>query len=232
MGDERYVTPPDRVNAHYDDCYFSAQGAEESYYVFIEGNNLAERMSKERLVIGETGFGTGLNLLWTWFTASNHQSRTMDIQYYSVEKYPIDPAKLDYLLEPLPTSLLSIRDKWVSLWHEWSSTLHFGMNSVSILLPNGSLTVHLFYGDVLAFLSDLPEPVDVWFLDGHTPAKNPEMWCENVFSGIAAKSHVGTTLATYTSAGIVKEGLRRAGFVIKRKKGFGRKHHMVVGAFQ
>ncbi|KIQ56281.1 hypothetical protein RL74_26815, partial [Pseudomonas fluorescens] len=55
----------------FDDVYFSDQsGLDETRYVFLEQNQLAERFAAlpedGRLVIGETGFGTGLNFLCAW----------------------------------------------------------------------------------------------------------------------------------------------------------------------
>ena len=55
------------VSTEFDDIYFSTQdGLAESYYVFHEGNQLAEKWhnhTQAYFVITETGFGTGLNFL-------------------------------------------------------------------------------------------------------------------------------------------------------------------------
>ncbi len=56
------------VARDFDDPYFSRQdGRAESRYVFLDGNRLSERFAAladgDRFVIGETGFGTGLNML-------------------------------------------------------------------------------------------------------------------------------------------------------------------------
>ena len=67
------------------------------------------------------------------------------------------------------------------------------------------------------------------FLDGFAPAKNPEMWTPELFQAIRRLSDHGTTVATFTAAGIVRNGLKAAGFDIKKTKGFGRKRHMVCG---
>ena len=55
----------------FDDVYFSDQsGLDETRYVFLEQNHLQQRFAAlpegGRLVIGETGFGTGLNFLCAW----------------------------------------------------------------------------------------------------------------------------------------------------------------------
>ncbi|MCV5371708.1 bifunctional tRNA (5-methylaminomethyl-2-thiouridine)(34)-methyltransferase MnmD/FAD-dependent 5-carboxymethylaminomethyl-2-thiouridine(34) oxidoreductase MnmC, partial [Escherichia coli] len=61
------------VSDKFDDVYFSnVNGLEETRYVFLKQNHLPERwqeFDQRRFVIGETGFGTGLNFLavWQWF---------------------------------------------------------------------------------------------------------------------------------------------------------------------
>ncbi|HCG40883.1 MAG TPA: bifunctional tRNA (5-methylaminomethyl-2-thiouridine)(34)-methyltransferase MnmD/FAD-dependent 5-carboxymethylaminomethyl-2-thiouridine(34) oxidoreductase MnmC, partial [Pseudomonas sp.] len=55
----------------YGDVYFSrASGMAETEHVFLTQNDLPQRFAalqdNQRLVIGETGFGTGLNFLCAW----------------------------------------------------------------------------------------------------------------------------------------------------------------------
>ena len=55
------------VSTEFQDVYFNkANGAKETEYVFLEGNNLEARWSddsfkQDHFTIAETGFGTGLN---------------------------------------------------------------------------------------------------------------------------------------------------------------------------
>src|SRR5699024_11899134 len=54
----------------YGDSYFTRhQGPAETHYVFVQGNQLEQRFqqlpSNGFFVVGETGFGTGLNFLTT-----------------------------------------------------------------------------------------------------------------------------------------------------------------------
>ena len=55
-------------NSQFQDIYFSQEdGAAESDYVFLKGNDLEGRFADlslhETFVIGELGFGTGLNFV-------------------------------------------------------------------------------------------------------------------------------------------------------------------------
>ena len=49
-------------------------------------------------------------------------------------------------------------------------------------------------------------------LDGFAPSKNPSMWQADLFRALANLSKPGTTLATFTAAAVVKQGLQAAGF--------------------
>jgi tRNA 5-methylaminomethyl-2-thiouridine biosynthesis bifunctional protein len=73
--------------------------------------------------------------------------------------------------------------------------------------------------------------VDAWFLDGFSPAKNPEMWQSELFEQMAKLSNENTTFATFTSAGAVRRGLIAAGFAANKKIGFGKKREMLLGYF-
>ncbi|MND76140.1 tRNA 5-methylaminomethyl-2-thiouridine biosynthesis bifunctional protein MnmC [compost metagenome] len=80
-------------------------------------------------------------------------------------------------------------------------------------------------------LPELDARIDAWFLDGFSPAKNPEMWTDALFRQMARLSATGASLATFTSAGFVRRGLIAAGFRMERVKGYGQKREMLVGEF-
>lgn len=250
-------------NPLYDDSYFTpGKGFEEATYVFIQGNTIEQRIPRflqaGSLVLGEIGFGTGLNLwvlmdhLSRWLQDSDvHQP--FRLRYLSVEESPLDQESINWLMKPykqyFPGGFL---DSWIT---QLASVLFHGQpgwNHVKVI-PMGwhpkepgaspgqvqdllELEFWLWYGQAKDMLRSLdlvfsPEPVavDGWFLDGHDPKKNPEAWSQEVFQGVWNASISGTTLATYTASGQVKQGLRDQGFVIQRKKGFDKKHHMIVG---
>ncbi|MGQ7189845.1 MnmC family methyltransferase, partial [Escherichia sp. HC-CC] len=81
-------------------------------------------------------------------------------------------------------------------------------------------------------VSSLNQKVDAWFLDGFAPAKNPDMWTQNLFNAMARLARPGGTLATFTSAGFVRRGLQDAGFTMQKRKGFGRKREMLCGVME
>ncbi len=220
-------------NSHYEDCYFSYdEGLAEAHYVFVDGNGFPARW-KDRAVItvGETGYGTGLNLIA--LLQSVPEGWVGDIRFISVEKYLLSPERIAELLESFHRDLGEAGLASLKAWAEQYPSLSEGWNRWRFSFRDAIVEVQLYHGDVLDMLSSLNTPVDCWFLDGHSPDKNPDMWCEEVFNGLAKASCLdGTTVATFSAAGIVKRGLRAAGFAIKRRKGFGRKRHMVQGVYK
>ena len=84
----------------------------------------------------------------------------------------------------------------------------------------GRIQLSVFHGDVEDGLRDLADfqqqPVDAWFLDGFTPAKNPLMWRTRVLGEVARLSRRGTTVATFTSAGQIRRDLAELGFAMTK----------------
>ena len=68
---------------------------------------------------------------------------------------------------------------------------------------------------------------DVWFLDGFSPAKNPEIWSDEIIREIARLSTHNTRLASFTVASSVRSLLTDSGFVCTKIAGFGRKREML-----
>lgn len=220
------------INKNYDDCYFSIEdGYLESQYVFVDGNDLTNRF-KQSICIGETGFGTGLNLLVLEDAIISGGFSELNVVFTTVEKFILEPSLVEKTLNKLKEVTKLSLNRHMVLYSDLFSSLKNGWNYITIQREWGSLKINLFYGDVLDSFELYPVVNQAWFLDGHSPDKNPEMWSEKLFSYIAQQSENGTTFATFTAAGIVKRGLRSAGFFVKRRKGFGKKRHMILGSIK
>ncbi len=212
----------------FDDVSFPTDsGLEEKRHVFLQGNELARRFAAlrpgETFCIAETGFGTGLNLLCTWQLFEQTAPLGASLDFFSTERFPIDDDELCSALALWPelsTQAAALRARWqrrVPGWNRW----HFA---------DGRIRLTLAMEDVMDALPQLPSKVvDAWFLDGFSPAKNPEMWSDGVLTAIARASHECTTLAAYASTGWVRRGLQQVGFEIKRVPGYGHKWEMLVG---
>ena len=214
-------------SAQFDDIYFSAKnGLEETAHVFLKGNNLPVAWEgRQNFTICETGFGTGLNFLSAWklFEETADQAQTLD--FISVEKYPLSVAEIKTALEPWAAHFGSQLD----ILLEKYPLRVAGFHRVKI---NPQITLTLLIGDIANELPALEAAVDCWFLDGFTPAKNPDMWSAEVFNQMARLSKQGASYATFTAAGDVRRGLQAAGFTVEKKKGFGHKRDMIVGRFE
>jgi len=213
----------------FDDVYFSDQsGLDETRYVFLEQNGLAERFaalsSGGRLVIGETGFGTGLNFLCAWQLFEQHAVAGARLHFVSVEKYPLSPADLQRALALWP-ELKPLADQLLTHY----VAIHQGFQR--IVLDNGRVTLTLLIGDALEQLPQLDAQIDAWFLDGFAPAKNPEMWTAELFAELARLAAPGSTISTFTSTGWVRRLLNAAGFKMKRTPGIGHKWEILRGEF-
>ena len=70
------------------------------------------------------------------------------------------------------------------------------------LTDNTSLTV--YFGDANIVLPKTDFVADAWYLDGFSPAKNPELWNPDLMNQIAQHTVQSGTFATYTAAGFVR----------------------------
>ncbi|MGY2289979.1 bifunctional tRNA (5-methylaminomethyl-2-thiouridine)(34)-methyltransferase MnmD/FAD-dependent 5-carboxymethylaminomethyl-2-thiouridine(34) oxidoreductase MnmC [Pseudomonas sp. SDO528_S397] len=213
----------------FDDVYFSDQsGLDETRYVFLQQNRLQERFAAlppgGRLVIGETGFGTGLNFLCAWQLFAQHAVHGARLHFVSVEKYPLSHADLQRALALWP-DLKPFADQLLAQY----IAIHPGFQR--LVLDNGRVTLTLLIGDAREQLPQLDAQVDAWFLDGFAPAKNPDMWTAELFAELARLAAPGSTISTFTSTGWVRRLLNAAGFKMKRTPGIGHKWEILRGEF-
>ena len=213
----------------FDDVYFSDKsGLDETRYVFLEQNRLQERFAAlpvgGRLVIGETGFGTGLNFLCAWQLFEQHAVAGAHLHFVSVEKYPLSHADLQRALTLWP-ELQPFAEQLLAQY----MAIHPGFQR--LVLDNGRVTLTLLIGDALEQLPQLDAQVDAWFLDGFAPAKNPDMWTAELFAELARLAAPGSTISTFTSTGWVRRLINAAGFKMKRTPGIGHKWEILRGEF-
>jgi tRNA 5-methylaminomethyl-2-thiouridine biosynthesis bifunctional protein len=210
----------------YGDIYYhDGGGLEETEYVFVDGNNIRQRLDCQRLVIGELGFGTGLNFLTTWKVWREHTGPKGRLIFITCEKHPLGQSFLKQAHKAFPEIT-----EFSRLLCEKLPTLSRGVHFLEF--EEGQVSLLLMYGDVEEVYSKYEGKIDAWYLDGFAPSKNPQMWAPEVMNQLAYHSHSETTLATYTAAGHVRRALADVGFEVKRVKGFGPKFHMTVGSYK
>lgn len=148
------------------------------------------------------------------------------LHFISVEKYPLTQADLRKALAAWP-ELAPLSQDLIDQWPLPVSGCH------RLLFADGRIRLDLWFGDIKEMLPQVPHPatglVDAWYLDGFSPAKNPEMWTQDLFDDLARLARPDATLSTFTCAGFVRRGLIAAGFAMKKVKGHGSKREMLAG---
>jgi tRNA 5-methylaminomethyl-2-thiouridine biosynthesis bifunctional protein len=207
----------------FDDVYFSVNdGRSESEYVFLQQNDLSARFAAaDRFVIAETGFGTGLNFALTLKLWQASAPEHAQLDYFAIDFAPLSPADIARAGSVWP----DLEDYFTTILSDYPLPIA-GRHLRSIL--GGRVRLHLVFMDVIEALQDETLAVDAWFLDGFSPAKNPQIWNQNVYELIAQNSAAGASLATYSAAGAVRRGLEAAGFGVEKRAGHGNKREMIT----
>ncbi|MCR8547689.1 tRNA (5-methylaminomethyl-2-thiouridine)(34)-methyltransferase MnmD [Salipiger sp. P9] len=203
------------VSPRFDDPYYSLDnGLAETRHTFLAGNGLPERF-RDGFHIAELGFGTGLNLL-----AALHlwraQGRPGTLRVTSFEAFPMAAEDMIRAQAAFP-ELAGIAAELAPHWRAGAQR---------IALPD--LRFEMVPGDARETLPRWEGLADAWFLDGFSPAKNPELWEPALMAEVARHTAPGGSAATYTAAGHVRRALEAAGFAVTRAPGYGRKRHMTV----
>ena len=206
----------------FDDTYFTkSDGRAETDHVFINGNNLRQRWADTKeCTIGELGFGTGLNFIETARQWNAVKQPGASLEFISFELYPLNAQEMHRALARWK-ELDQLAEVLCSNWHANGDKFQF-------LFPD-NIKLRVNFGDANHTLSQCALSADAWYLDGFSPAKNPQMWNETLMKNVYQASKHGTTFATYTVAGFVRRNLISAGFELSRKKGFGTKREMLSG---
>ncbi|HEY3597144.1 MAG TPA: bifunctional tRNA (5-methylaminomethyl-2-thiouridine)(34)-methyltransferase MnmD/FAD-dependent 5-carboxymethylaminomethyl-2-thiouridine(34) oxidoreductase MnmC [Paraburkholderia sp.] len=213
----------------YDDIYHSAVGAfAQAQHVFLQGNGLPGRWQKRRIfTVVETGFGMGINFLATWAQWRSDPARCERLHFVSTEKHPFSQADLRAVYETIvaDASMSALARTLTDAWPMLLPGIH------RLEFEGGRVTLTLVFGDATHTLQTLWLRADAFYLDGFSPAKNPDLWTPAIFRSLARLAGEHATFATYTSAGEVKRGLEQAGFEYQKVEGFGWKRTMLVGRF-
>jgi tRNA U34 5-methylaminomethyl-2-thiouridine-forming methyltransferase MnmC len=203
------------VSNRFDDPYFSLNdGLAETRHVFLAGNGLPARLHPG-FQVAELGFGTGLNLL-----ALLIANPATPIRFTSFEAYPLPASDIARALDHFPEAR-AVAHPFLAAWAQGETRFTLGPIAVEVIIGDARDTLAAWQGRA-----------DAWFLDGFSPAKNPELWSPEILAQVARHTAPGGTFATYTAAGHVRRALAGAGFAVRREPGHGKKRHMSVGVLQ
>ncbi len=209
----------------YQDIYHDADGVAEVERVFLAPADFPALLDAGRpIVVGELGFGTGLNFA---VIARHCLARGVPLHFISFEAAPIGPddfaaiATARQPTEPVYQELAALYPPLLAGWHRRS-------------LAAGQIQLSLYWGSAeagLASLSGQRAPVDLWLLDGFAPDRNPDMWSDELLARLGQTARRGTRVTTFTSAGRVRRGLIAAGFDTHRVDQRPHKRESLAGTF-
>jgi len=209
----------------FGDVYHPRIGAlAQARHVFLQGNGLPERWrARKRFVIVEAGFGLGNNFLATWDAWRRDPQRCERLVFVAVERHPPtrDDLRRAHAGSPLPELAAAL----VASWPPLTPNLH------ALDFDEHRLTLLLAFGDVAAVLPRLRATADAFFLDGFAPARNPEMWQPRVLKALGRIAAPGATLATWSAAHELRDGLTAAGFEVQLGSGIGGKRDITLARF-
>jgi len=216
------------ISKQFGDVYFSKDnGLLETRHVFLNGNDLSERLANlkdfEYFSVGETGFGTGLNILALWqLWQQVRPDNQSHLHAISVEKFPLSKTDLIRALN-VWDELKPLADQLIEQYPLPIAGCH------RLTFPNERFSIDLWLGDAQDIFPSMAKTkaVNAWFLDGFAPSCNPELWEQNVLNNIVRLSDYGSTFSSFSVAGVLKRGLKAHGISISRPRGFRHKREML-----
>ena len=194
------------LNKELNESYHSKFGAiNESMVVFIY-SGFRQLLHKKKLNILEIGFGTGLNALLTCNIAIENQ---IEVNYYSIEPFPIPPEIYNQLNYP---ELLNKKedDGLFRKLHEigWNKLYkindHFSITKLNLKLEDAELNQNFF---------------DLVYYDAFSPEVQPQLWTQSIFKKIYNSMIEGGIFTTYSAKGSVRRNLIQSGFKTERIPG-------------
>ncbi|MCH8488940.1 MAG: FAD-dependent 5-carboxymethylaminomethyl-2-thiouridine(34) oxidoreductase MnmC [Oceanicaulis sp.] len=207
------------------DMYFQPEdGLAEARAVFLSGARYPERFHGAVNLVGELGFGTGLNFLALWDNFRRHAPASARLHMVSVEGFPLTRADAGRALAMFP-ELAPLAEALLDAW----PSPHCGPHRR--VFDGGRVCLTIHHDTAAAALDEMDLAAESWFLDGFAPAKNPDMWDEGVLARVASMCAPGARAVTFTVAGAVRRGLASAGFDVAKRPGFGRKRERLEAVY-
>jgi len=205
-----------------DHFYCQTDGRLECGHVFLAGNGLPPRWEQQpHFLIGELGFGTGLNFCETWRQWQQQATSGSELHFMSFELYPMRAAEIDRALSHWP----EINDQRKALVAAWPSD----PQGVLSLRLDAHTRLTVVCGPALEGVSNAEPGFDAWYLDGFAPSRNADMWSMDLMQALYDKTVPKGTFATYAAAGFVRRNLQASGFTVERRQGFAGKREMLCG---
>ena len=206
-------------------------GLAQARHVFLRGCGLIPDQGESAWANGqawqvlETGFGLGLNFLATWHAWRADPARPRRLFYSAVEAWPPEAEHLLRSAEPFE-ELKPLAQELANQWHGLLPGLH------RLQFEGGRLQLTLAVGEAQPMLAEFTGQFDSIFLDGFSPARNPDMWSLHTLKAVARLAKRGARAASWCVAGEVRERLITCGFTVERVPGLPPKRHALRASFE
>jgi tRNA 5-methylaminomethyl-2-thiouridine biosynthesis bifunctional protein len=215
-------------NPRFDDRYRGdgddgLGGIAQARHVFLGGCGLPEAWrGADNWTLLETGFGLGLNFLATWQAWRADPQAPRHLHYVAIEAWP-PPA--DDLLRGVAAcpELAPLAQELAERWAGLLPGFH------RMAFDEGRVQLTLCIGEVRTMLRELRFEADSVYLDGFTPALNPDMWDLHTLKAISHLCRRGTRVATWTIARGVRDALAQNGFIVEKAPGLPPKRDCLRG---
>lgn len=200
-------------NPRFGDRYRSEAALAQARGVFLHGCGLPQAWAGQpHWTILETGFGLGLNFLVAWAAWRADPERPARLHFVSVEAYPASAEDLRRSTQAFP-ELQPLADELTAQCWGLRPGVH------RLRLDRGRVLLTLAIGEAQPMLRELVCQADAVFLDGFSPARNPDIWSLDTLKAVSRCCRNGTRLATWTIARAVRDNLAPCGFTVQRVAG-------------
>ncbi len=211
----------------FGDRYHSeaAHALAQAEQVFLAGCGLPQAWAGQpQWRILETGFGFGLNFLVTWHAWQQDPARPALLHFVSTEAFPITAMDLLAQARKFP-HLLPLAEELAAQWWGLLPGVH------RLRLAGGRVLLSLLVGDSQTMLRQHELVADSIYLDGFSPARNPDMWSLHTLKAVARCARRGTRLATWTIAAQLRRDLAQCGFEVRKVPGVPPKRDNLQASF-
>ena len=232
---ENMNIPEHLLNEHYGDRYFDVVDAvDEARQIYIGNSSIVARLQSlpaggRHIAIGETGFGAGRLVVALMGALEDGGVSGAEVDWCSVELHPITVGKMERILGEFRGRADGSHISKVIGAYSGIDTSALGWHGAVITGGFGTINLRIYIGEALDMVTSLPTQRDAWFLDGHCPKKNPEMWRAELMWAIGGATRSGGTVTTFTVAGQVRRNLEAAGFRVEKVPGRGIKKEALFG---
>ena len=217
----------------FDDVYHTSSGAlEQAQQVFLKGCHLPYAWKNaEHFTILETGFGLGLNFLATWLAWRQDPQHCKRLHFVSVEAYPVKPHDILKSVQNIP-ALQGLAQKLAQHYPlRIPGIYRIVFDEEQAGTQPGQVILTLAIGEASKQLPQLCLQADAIYLDGFSPAKNPQLWEKKILQNIARLAAPKAKIASWCVAGQVRRGLEECGFDICKVQGLAPKREALSGTF-